>query len=386
VVISSVNCSASVSKAIARRFDPSLLRPYANIDGVMALTHESGCGMSFAGRQHEMLNRVLAGMARHPNVGGFLLVGLGCEQGALDYLIQSQRLVTIGGTNGSQPVPVLSMQSSGGTVNTVEAGVELLAQLLPRANDIARTAIPASELIVGLECGGSDAWSGVTANPAVGVASDWIVACGGTAILSETPEIFGAEGLLTRRARSPEIAQKLMDRIGWWQQYTSALGARLDNNPTVGNKEGGLTTIYEKSLGAVAKAGSTALQEVYAYAERVTARGLVVMDTPGYDPVSVTGMMAGGANVIVFTTGRGSCYGCKPVPSIKVVSNTATYERMIDDMDVNAGKVLEGRSVAAVGHEIFEAILAVASGQRTKSERHGIGEEEFVPWNLGPTL
>jgi len=261
-----------------------------------------------------------------------------------------------------------------------------VAEILPRANDVRRQSVPASEIILATECGGSDGYSGITANPSVGVASDMLVACGGTSILSETTEIYGAEHLLTRRAVSTTVAEKLIERIRWWQWYVGVFGAQIDNNPSVGNKEGGLTTIAEKSLGAVAKGGSTALVDVYQYAEPVAARGFVVMDTPGFDPASVTGMVAGGANVVVFTTGRGSCYGCKPVPSIKVATNTPMYERMIDDMDIDAGAILQGASVREVGQRIFDEVLEVASGKKTKSEGHGIGEEEFVPWTVGPTL
>lgn len=386
-VISTVNCSASVSKYVAQRFDESALRDYPNIDGVVALTHGSGCGIEFGGLKHQMLNRVMGGMARHPNVGAFLLIGLGCEQTSLDYLLQDQKLVQIEGIAAPQTgPPVFTIQETGGTVKTVEAGVRALAELLPRANAAEREAISASELVVGLECGGSDGYSGITANPALGVASDRIVACGGAAILSETTEIYGAEHLLTRRARTVEVADKLLDQIEWWKWYAKTFDTVLDSNPTVGNKQGGLTTIAEKSLGAVAKAGSSALQEFYQYAEPVTEKGFVIMDTPGFDPPSVTGMVAGGANIVVFTTGRGSCFGCKPTPSIKVISNTPTYERLQDDMDVNAGTVLSGKSVTEVGEEIFEEILAVASGKKTKSEIHGIGDEEFVPWTVGPDL
>ncbi len=386
-VISTVNCSASVCRFVAERFDRSLLKDYPNVDGVIALKHTSGCGMAYRGLAHEMLNRVLAGTAKHPNIGAYLLIGLGCEQGEMDYLLDSQRLVQIGGVPGplGQP-PVFSMQDLGGTVKTVEAAVRRVAELLPQANDVRRVPVPASELILGLECGGSDGNSGVTANPAVGAAADLVVACGGTAILSETPEICGAEHLLTRRSVSREVADKLIERVQWWRWYTGLFGVEVDNNPSVGNKEGGLTTIAEKSLGAVAKGGTTALVDVYQYAEPVTAKGFVFMDSPGYDPASTTGMVAGGANVVLFTTGRGSCFGCKPAPSLKIATNTPMYERMIDDMDLNAGEILRGRSVADVGREIFEQVLAVASGEKTKSELHGLGDEEFVPWTVGPVL
>jgi altronate hydrolase len=393
-VISTVNCSATVSKYVARRFDPALLAKYPNVDGILPLVHQTGCGLQYGGDHHQLLARVLGGMARHPNIGGYLIVGLGCETGTAGFLIDRERLVQIGGvsTNGgrqaaaSRAPVVLSMQDCGGTQKTVDRAIELVAEMLPRVNDVRREEVPASEIVLGTNCGGSDGSSGITANPALGVASDMVVAAGGTTILGETPEIYGAEQLLTRRARTPQAAQKLIDRIRWWEWYTGVFGASCDNNPSPGNKEGGLTTIYEKSLGAIAKAGSTALEDVYQYAEQVTAKGFVVMDTPGFDPVSVTGIVAGGANVVVFTTGRGSCYGCKPVPSIKIATNTPMYRRMIDDMDIDAGTILDGRSVEQVGREIFEEILAVASGKKTKSEQHGIGEEEFAPWIVGPVL
>ncbi len=386
-IISTVNCSASVSKYIAERFDDSLLKDYPNIDGVIALKHDNGCAMQFGGLQHKMLNRVMGGMAKHANIGGYLLCNLGCETGTLGSLLEGQKLVQIDGTTGqSSGPPVFTMQDYGGTTKTVEAAVKQVAQMLPAVNDVKRVPIPASEIVLATECGGSDGNSGITANPAVGFASDMLVACGGTSILSETSEIFGAEHLLTRRAVSTQVADKLIERIKWWQWYAGVFGCELDNNPSAGNKAGGLTTIAEKSLGAVAKGGSSALVDVYEYAEQVTAKGFVVMDTPGFDPPSVTGMVAGGANVVVFTTGRGSCFGCKPSPSIKIATNTPMYDKMIDDMDINAGEVLAGKPVEEVGREIFEHILTVASGEQTKSEQHGIGEEEFCPWIIGPVL
>ncbi len=384
-IISSVNCSASVSKYLAQRVPDELLRKYPNIDGILPLTHKAGCGMQYAGEDHQQLTRVLAGFAKHPNVAGYLLIGLGCETGALQYLLNEGGLVQIQWPN-APPSVVLSIQECGGTQRTIEAGLKAIAEMLPRCNDVRREPIPASELILGLECGGSDGNSGITANPALGVASDMLVAAGGTSILSETPEIYGAEHLLARRAKTREIGEKLIERIRWWEKYTAMFGAEIDNNPSPGNKDGGLTTIYEKSLGAVAKGGNAALSGVYRYAEPVDTRGFVVMDTPGYDPASITGMVAGGANIVCFTTGRGSCYGCKPVPSIKIATNTPMYERMIDDMDIDAGVILAGTPVEEVGRQIFELILEVASGRKTKSELHGIGEEEFCPWSIGPTL
>jgi len=392
-VVSTVNCSATVCKYIAQHFTPDRLRDFPGVDGVIAVKHGGGCGIQYQGLQHEVLNRTLAGMAKHPNIGGYVLIGLGCEQATSGYLMQSQNLVQIEvAGNGIRSVPapsrppVLSMQDLGGTAKTVAAGIKLVEELLPRVNAAQREPIPASEIILGTNCGGSDGNSGVTCNPALGVASDMIVACGGTAALAETTEIYGAEHLLTRRAVSTAVADKLLARIQWWLWHTGLYGVEIDNNPSVGNKEGGLTTIAEKSLGAVAKAGSTAMTEVYQYAEPITGKGLVVMDTPGFDPPSVTGLVAGGCNVMVFTTGRGSCFGLKPCPTIKVASNTPMYERMIDDMDLNAGEILAGRPVEEVGRELFEKILAVASGERTKSEQLGYGDEEFVPWQIGPTL
>jgi altronate hydrolase len=385
-VISSVNCSASVSRYIAERCR-ELVKQYPNVDGIVPIIHKGGCGLQYGGEDHQQLNRVLSGFAKHPNVGGYLLVGLGCETGTIGSLIEQGGLVQI--ASGGQPPrrpKVLSMQDLGGTVKTVEAGARLVAEMLPEVNDARRVPIPASEIVLALQCGGSDGNSGITANPALGVASDLLVAAGGTAILSETTEIYGAEHLLTRRAVSRAVGEKLIERIRWWERYTALFGVEIDNNPSPGNKAGGLTTIYEKSLGAVAKGGTTALADVYRYAEPVTAKGLVIMDTPGYDPVGVTGQVAGGANVICFTTGRGSCFGCKPVPSIKIATNTPMYERMIDDMDINAGVILDGTPVAEVGRQIFEKILEVASGSRSKSELHGIGDEEFAPWSIGPTL
>jgi altronate hydrolase len=384
-IISTVNCSASTSKYIAERFKTTdLLREFPNVDGIVPVVHKAGCAMQYGGPDHNQLDRTLAGFARHANVAGYILVGLGCETGQAIHLVENQGLIQL---NGARKKPlVLTIQECGGIAKTVEAGVRAIAEILPQVNDVRRVQLPADKLILGTNCGGSDGNSGVTANPALGVASDLLVAQGGTSIIGETPEIYGAEHLLTRRAVSREVGEKLVERIKWWEWYTGIFGAEINNNPSPGNKEGGLTTIYEKSLGAIAKGGSTALVDVVGYAEPVKAKGFVVMDTPGYDPVSMTGIVAGGANVLVFTTGRGSVFGCKPAPSIKVATNTPMYRHMIDDMDIDAGVILEGTSVEQVGRQIFEEILAVASGKKTKSELSGVGEEEFAPWSIGPTL
>jgi altronate hydrolase len=384
-VISTVNCSASTSKYISERVKATdLLRQYPNVDGVVAITHKAGCAMQYDGPDHNQLDRTLAGFAKHPNVAAYILVGLGCETGQAIHLIEHQGLIQLDGPR--QKPAVITVQECGGIRKTVEAGVKMIAELLPQVNDIRRTKLPAGRIVLGTNCGGSDGNSGVTANPALGVASDLLVAQGGTSIIGETPEIYGAEHLLTRRAVSRAVGEKLVERIKWWQWYTSIFGAEINNNPSPGNKEGGLTTIYEKSLGAIAKGGSTALVDVVGYSEPVKAKGFVVMDTPGYDPVSMTGIVAGGANVLVFTTGRGSVFGCKPAPSIKVATNSPMYHHMIDDMDINAGAILEGTAVQEVGRQIFEEILAVAGGKKTKSERNDVGEEEFAPWSIGPTL
>jgi altronate hydrolase len=388
-IISTVNCSASTSKYISDKFKTTgLLRDYPNVDGVVAITHKAGCAMQYDGPDHHQLDRTLAGFARHPNVAAYILVGLGCETGQAIHLVENQGLIQLDAARGlarKKPL-VLTIQECGGIGKTVDAGVRAIAELLPQVNDIKRNCLSADKIVLGTNCGGSDGNSGVTANPALGVASDLLVAQGGTSIIGETPEIYGAEHLLTRRAVSRQVGDKLVERIKWWEWYTGIFGAEINNNPSPGNKEGGLTTIYEKSLGAIAKGGSTALVDVVGYAEPVKAKGFVVMDTPGYDPVSMTGIVAGGANVLVFTTGRGSVFGCKPAPSIKVATNSPMYQHMIDDMDINAGVVLEGTPVEEVGRRIFEEILAVASGKKTKSEINGVGEEEFAPWSIGPTL
>ncbi len=387
-IISNVNCSASVAHYIARRFNTEeWQQKFPHVDGVLAFSHGNGCGMPFGGEHHQILNRVMGGMAKHANIGGYLLIGLGCETGTMGSLIDDQRLVQIRGHESPLRPPVLVMQDLGGTQNTIDAGMKLVAELMPRVNEARRVTCPASELILGTNCGGSDGSSGITANAALGVASDLLVACGGTSILGETTEIYGAEQVLTRRARTPAIADQLIERIKWWEWYAGVYGATCDNNPSPGNKEGGLTTIYEKSLGAIVKGGTTTLNAVYKYADQVTQRGFVVMDTPGLDPVSVTGIVAGGANIVVFTTGRGSCFGFKPSPVIKVASNTPMYQRMQADMDMDAGTILSaGRSVTDVGLELFQTILRVASGEKTKSELLNLGEQEFQPWLLGPIL
>jgi altronate hydrolase len=329
----------------------------------------------------ELLRRTIAGYARHPNFAGVLILGLGCESNQID------RLMAAEGLEAGSFLQTMTIQESGGIAKTVQEGVARLKEMLPTANKAERRTIPASQLILALQCGGSDGYSGITANPALGACADLLVRHGGTAVLSETPEIYGAEHLLTRRAANKAVGEKLIDRIRWWEDYTSRTGGEMNNNPSPGNKAGGLTTILEKSLGAVAKGGTSNLVDVYRYAEPITANGFVFMDTPGYDPVSVTGQVAGGANVICFTTGRGSAFGCKPAPSLKLATNTPLYRRMQDDMDIDCGPIADGAaSVQAIGKQIFDLVVATASGQRTKSEILGMGEEEFTPWQLGAVM
>lgn len=388
-VVSTVNCSASTSRYISNRFqDRDFRRSHPNVDGVFAITHKGGCGLPFEGKDHQILERVLAGFVHHPNVAAYVLVGLGCEGAYAEHLIEAHQLRLASQPGASTPPKprVFTIQDEGGVSRTIEAAVRAVEGLLPTADAWRRTEQPASKLCVALECGGSDGNSGVTANPALGVAADLVVAQGGSAVLGETTEIYGAEHLLTRRAVSAEVGRKLVDRIRWWEWYTKVFGAEINNNPSPGNKAGGLSTIYEKSLGALAKAGSTALVDVIDYAQQVQGPGLVFMDTPGYDPVCTTGLVAGGANILVFTTGRGSVLGLRPTPCIKLATNTPMFEKLRDDMDMDAGTILDGEPVEVVGRRLFEHILDVASGEPTKSERAGIGEEEFAPWTIGPTL
>ena len=384
-VLTSVNCSATAARAIADQFRrdirPEALAAYPNVDGVVALTHGMGCATDSEGEELRVLRRTLGGYARHANFAAVLVVGLGCETNQIQGLIAQEGL-----QEGARLV-AFNIQDTGGTARTVARGVELIRSLLPEANRVQRQPVAARHLMVGLQCGGSDGYSGISANPALGAAVDRLVRHGGTAILSETPEIYGGEHLLTRRAASPGVAAKLMARIRWWEAYTARNGMSMDNNPSAGNKAGGLTTILEKSLGAIAKSGTTTLVDVVEFAERISAQGFVYMDSPGYDPVSATGQVASGANLICFTTGRGSAYGCAPTPSLKLATNTALWQRQEEDMDINCGGIVDGsETVDQAGERIFALMLATASGRASKSELHGYGQNEFVPWQLGAVM
>ena len=380
-VLTSVNCSATAARMIASAFGPDELAQYPNVDGVVAFVHGTGCGMAGSGDGFEALQRVMWGYARHPNHAGVVMVGLGCEMNQIDWLLEAY------GIKKGPLFQTMNIQDVAGLRRTIELGIEKVRAMLPLANEARREPCPASELMVGLQCGGSDAWSGITANPALGQACDLLVAQGGTGVLAETPEIYGAEHLLTRRAIDRRTGDKLIGLIRWWEDYTARNKGSMDNNPSPGNKKGGLSTILEKSLGAAAKGGTTPLTGVYKYGEPITARGFTFMDSPGYDPASVTGQIASGCNPIVFTTGRGSAFGSKPSPCIKIATNTEMYNRMSEDMDVNAGAMLSnGVSLEAMGREIYELFLRVASGEQSKSESQGLGDYEFVPWQIGATM
>jgi altronate hydrolase len=380
-VLTTVNCSATAAKHIARAFEGDALADYPNVDGVVAFTHGTGCAMALDGEGFDLLQRLMWGYARHPNMAGILLVGLGCESNQIKFLLDAY------GLEEGPAFRTMNIQDTGGTRATVEAGVQIVREMLPEANKAKRQDVSAANLTVALQCGGSDAYSGITANPALGAATDLLVRHGGTAILAETPEIYGAEHLLTRRAVSREVGEKLIERIRWWEDYTARNGGSMDNNPSPGNKAGGLTTILEKSLGAAAKGGTTNLTGVYKYAEPVTEKGFAFMDSPGYDPASITGQVASGANLVCFTTGRGSAFGFKPSPSIKLATNTPMYQRLEEDMDLNCGEILDkGVSVDEMGERIFRLFLAVASGDQSKSEALGLGDNEFVPWLIGAVM
>jgi altronate hydrolase len=380
-VLSTVNCSATVCHHVADTFPRDELAAYPNVDGIVALTHGTGCGMADRGEGFATLQRTLWGYARHPNFAGVLMIGLGCEVNQIDFLLDAYQI------KRGPHFRTMTMQGTGGTRKTIERAQAMIREMLPHANAARRQRIAASEIVLALQCGGSDAYSGMTANPALGACADLLVRHGGTAILSETPEIYGAEHLLTRRAVSQKVGEKLVERIRWWEEYCRINGGEMNNNPSPGNKAGGLTTILEKSLGAAAKGGTTNMTGVYKYAEPITERGFVFMDSPGYDPASATGQVASGGNLICFTTGRGSCFGFKPAPSIKLATNTEMYRRMEEDMDVNCGVILDGEcSVEEMGARVFDLILEIASGRRTKSEDLGLGNHEFTPWQIGAVM
>jgi len=380
-VLTSVNCSATAARKIADAFGPDELAEFPNVDGVVAFVHGTGCGMAGSGEGFEALQRVMWGYARHPNHAGVLMVGLGCEMNQIDWLLEAY------GIEKGPLFHAMNIQDVAGLQRTIDLGIEKVRSMLPHANVCVREPCPAAELTVALQCGGSDAWSGITANPALGYACDLLVAQGGTGVLAETPEIYGAEHLLTRRAGDEKTGRKLIELVRWWEDYTHRNKGSMDNNPSPGNKKGGLTTILEKSLGAASKGGTSPLVGVYKYAEPIVESGFTFMDSPGYDPASVTGQIASGCNLVTFTTGRGSAFGSKPSPCLKISTNTEMYNRMIDDMDFNAGVILsDGITLEQAGRDIYDMWLRVASGEETKSETQGLGDFEFVPWQIGATM
>ena len=379
-ILTSVNCSGSVARFIAEAAEKDPVLAAANIDGIVPIVHQTGCGMSGTNEGYATLMRTLKGYARNPNFGGILLVGLGCEVMQVPDLVGQGRLRPDGNFR------YMTIQGEGGTRATIDRALKVLREMAEVAGKVQRAPAPVSRLMIGLQCGGSDGYSGITANPALGYASDLLVRMGGTTILSETPEIYGAEHLLTRRAVSREVGETLLERIRWWEDYTARNEGEMDNNPSPGNKRGGLTTILEKSLGAVAKGGTAPLAGVYKFAEPITTPGFTYMDSPGSDPCSVTGQIASGATLIVFTTGRGSVSGYKPSPCIKLATNSEMYARMKEDMDINCGDILDGVSIEAKGQEILDKIIAVASGEQTLSEKLGFGGAEFVPWQIGAVM
>ncbi|MXN64206.1 altronate dehydratase [Stappia sp. GBMRC 2046] len=375
-----VNCAATVARKIAAWFDEERLADYPNVDGVVAFVHQQGCGMEATGEAMDLLHRTLAGYIRHPNIAGALVCSLGCERNNLQRLFEGASL------EAGKLLKTVVMQDVGGTVAAIEAGKAQIRQMLEEANAIERTPCSAEHIMIGLQCGGSDGFSGLSANPALGKAMDILVRHGGTAILSETPELYGIEHTLTARARNEEVGRKFLERINWWLEYTDGKDVQMQGVVGPGNRQGGLANVIEKALGGSKKGGSTGIEGVFTYAEPVTAKGLVIMDTPGYDPVAATGQIAGGANLICFTTGRGSCFGSYPAPTIKLATNTPMYERMAGDMDINCGAIIDGtKTLDEMGQEIFEDILAVAGGKKSKSEALGVGEEEFAPWPIGVT-
>ncbi|HEY8614274.1 MAG TPA: UxaA family hydrolase, partial [Roseomonas sp.] len=372
------NAGATAARKIANSFTPDRLAGFPNIDGVVPFVHETGDGMERTGEPMALLRRTLGGYIRHPNTAAALVIAEGGESNELEEFLREQGLAV------GPKLRTLVIGESGGLRRAVEAGKALVQEMLPAANDIRREPVSAEHLVIGMQCGGSDGFSGLSANPALGAAMDILVRHGGTAILSETSEIFGVEHTLTARAVTPEVGQKLVDRMNWWLNYNLGRDTQINGRVSPGNNAGGLANVLEKSLGGAKKGGNSPLMEVYCYAEPVTARGLVFMDTPGYDPTSATGQIAGGANMVMFTTGRGSCFGSVPAPTIKLASNTPMYERMVDDMDINCGVIIDGEAtLEEMGQRIFEQLLRHASGERTKSELNGLGENEFVPWPIG---
>lgn len=375
-----VNCAATVARRIAAHFTPDRLAAFPGVDGVIPFIHAQGCGMEATGEAMDLLHRTLKGYITHANIAGALVCSLGCERNALEPFFAQNALET------GKMCRTLVMQQVGGTAAAIAAGIAHVEEMLEEAAGLRRTPQSAEHLCLGLQCGGSDGFSGLSANPALGRAVDTLACHGGTAILSETPELYGIEHTLTARARNEAVGRAFLERIKWWLAYTDGRDVQMQGQVGPGNRAGGLANVIEKALGGAKKGGDTGIEAVYRYAEPVTAKGLVIMDTPGFDPVAATGQIAGGANLIVFTTGRGSCFGSFPSPTVKLASNSAMFRRMEGDMDINCGPVIDGTATLdEMGAEIFQTLLRVASGQPSKSEALGIGADEFAPWPIGVT-
>lgn len=372
------NCAATVARKIAYYFDKERMKEWPNVNAVVPFITGIGCGMEMSGEPMDLLRRTICGTATNPNVAGSIILALGCERNNIDKMMEGA------GLKEGKMLRRLVTQECGGTRKTVEAGIQMVKEMMVEANKATRTRVPASELILALQCGGSDGYSGLSANPSLGRASDILIRNGGTVVLSETTELFGVEQTITCRAKTPEIGRKLVDHMNWWLKYNEGRDCQINGKVSPGNNAGGLSNVLEKSLGGAKKGGSTCLNEVYNYAEPITEKGLVIMDTPGYDPVSLTGQVAGGATICCFTTGRGSCIGRQDCPTIKIASNSPMYNRMEEDMDINCGQVIDGdKTLDEMGEIIFQRILDVASGAKTKSEALGVGYDEYVPWPIG---
>lgn len=347
---------------------------YPNVDGVVAIPHNKGCGCQ-EGSTIDVMLRTLSNYADHPNVGGVILIDLGCEK---TNLAQVERYLLKREKSFDKPVAKIGIQDVGGTQAAIQQGLKEVEALLPKVNLTSREEVPVSELVLGVKCGGSDGFSGISANPSLGRAADMLVRSGGTVLITEVPEFCGAEHLLAYRAKDVETGRAVYRMVDWYKEYASKFGAVLNNNPSPGNIAGGLLNITIKSLGAIAKAGTTRIEGVVEYAETPTNRGVNLMQGPGYDQESTPGLVAAGATVVVFTTGRGTTIGNAIAPVIKLASNSPVFARMSQDLDLSAGGVIDGtETIDQVGKRVFERVCEVAGGLQAKAEIHKHREFQF---------